>query len=499
MSDRLPQLNQLFGERYRFERQIGKGGMGAVFLAQDLRYHRRVGVKALWQETAGRQAARRFLREIEIAAGLLHPNIVPVLDSGERDGVAFFVMPFAEDGSLRDYLDHRGPLPVPDAVRIAVEVLEALRCAHDHGVVHMDVKPENILLTGGHAMLADFGVSRVTARSSFGKLWSRDEAVGTPLYMCPEHAATRNRHDHRADLYSLGCVLYEMLSGAPPFQGPNTKAVLLKHQTETPFPLTIRSTVSKGLDRVVQHALQKQAADRYQDAASFLRALRLEATPSPTPELVSGPTEVQDTGGEMVKVWIVEDQPGPRAEVKALLDGADGISCEAVFPSGEALMDALKAEWPPDVVVMDIGLPGMSGIEATASLKRSWPGTEVIMLSVHEDYDRVFNAFQAGAISYLDKGASQQEILKAIRLAPRGGCVMTPPIARRVRSMFNQTQDAAWAYRLSPEELSLLSGLTEGQEMEEIAAALGLSRDAVEKRMRLVHAKLHVNHDFSTK
>ncbi len=499
MSDRLPQLNQLFGQRYRFERRIGERGMGAVFLAQDLRYRRRVAVKALWQETAGRQAARRFLREIEIAAGLLHPNIVPVLDSGERNGVAFFVMPFAEDGSLREYLENRGPLPVPDAVRIAVEVLEALRCAHDRGVVHMDVKPENILLTGGHALLADFGVSRVTATSSLGRLWSREEMVGTPLYMCPEQAGKQNRHDPRADLYSLGCVLYEMLSGAPPFQGPSTKAVLLKHQTETPLPLTFRSTVPKALDRVVQKALQKQAADRYQDAGSFLRALQLEAVPSPAPELASEPGEARGTQGEVVKVWIVEDQPGPRAEVKALLDGADDISCEAVFPTGEALMDALKTGWPPDVVVMDIGLPGMSGIEATASLKRSWPGTEVIMLSVHEDYDRVFHAFQAGAISYLDKGASQEEILKAIRLAPRGGCVMTPPIARRVRSMFNQTQDAAWAYRLSPEELSLLSGLTEGKEMEEIGASLGLGVDAVEKRMRLVHAKLHVNHDFSSR
>ncbi len=501
MVDPVPQLSSLFGERYLFQREIGRGRIGIVFSAQDRKYGRAVAVKALWAREAGKKAANQFLREIEIAARLSHPNILPVLDSGERDGVAFFAMPLAEGGSLRERLDHAGPLPVPDAVRMASELLEALLYAHAHGVVHLDVKPENVLLCQGHALLADFGVARVAGPGSPG--WKAEEgpAVGSVLYMCPAHASRRSAHDPRSDLYSLGCVLYELLSGEPPFRGPTVAAILKKHQSERPFPLTTRSTVSRDLDLTVRTALEKEPADRFQNAAAFLGALQA-AAPPPSFQ-ASKPTVRQEQGREDPKgtatpitVWIVEDSPDTRSDVQALLQTASGMVCPFAFESGEAFLEALQRHWAPDVVIMDIGLPGMSGIEATTRLKRSWPGTEVVMFTVHEDFDRIFQAFQAGAISYLDKTASDEEILRAIREAGRRGSVMTPPIARRFLSLFRQFQNQVTAYQLSAEDVDLLSGLVGGKGMDEIGRQLGLRPEALEARLSLVHAKLHANQDL---
>ncbi len=504
MVNPVARLNGLFGERYRFLREIGRGRLGVVLLAEDLKFGRPVAVKALWAEEAGRKAAQQFLLEIGIAARLSHPHILPVLDSGEREGVAFFVMPFAEGGALRERLERGGPLPVPDAVGIASELLEALRCAHAHGVVHLDVKPENVLLSQEHALLADFGVARVAGKGDPG--WKKGDGcvVGSVLYMCPVHASGRSAHDPRSDLYSLGCVLYEMLSGEPPFRGPTPAVILRKHQSETPFPLTTRSTVSRELDRVVRTALEKEAADRFQDAGSFLTALRAAAAPtSPASEesaVRCGRRQEGTPGnGHPITVWIVEDSADIRADVQGLVQRGEGMVCPMAFESGEAFLEALKSHWAPDVVIMDIGLPGMSGIETTSRLKRSWPGTEVVMFTVHEDFDRIFQAFQAGAVSYLDKTASDEEILRAVREAGKRGSVLTPPIARRFLSLFKQFQSAAGAYQLSPEDVDLLSGLVGGKRMEEIGEHLGLNPSALESRLSLVHAKLHANRDLPLK
>jgi serine/threonine protein kinase len=526
VDDPLGYLNGLFGDRYRFHEEVGRGGLGVVYHAEDLRYHRDVAVKVLWVQEAGKKAAQRFLREIEIAARLSHPNIIPIFDSGARDGVSFFVMPLAEGGALRDRLEREGPLPVRDAIRMASEVLEALRCAHGHGVIHLDVKPENVLLSPDHALLADFGISRVSSGENPLKWSPKEGTVGTATYMAPEQASKKRRPDPRSDLYSVGCVLYEMLSGVPPFRGVTAQAVLKKHLTENPFPLTTRSTVSPELDQIVRKALEKEAGDRFQDANTFLLALQDLASPGPISHQEDrgdtagarppgwrtvSPTDlereqageagpaVRTSGEANITVWVVEDVSDTRADVKNLIDSAEGMACPKAVGSGEALIEALRSDWAPDVVIMDIGLPGMTGIEATSLLKRSWPGTEVIMLTVHEDFDRVFQAFQAGAISYLDKSASDGEILRAIRVAPRGGSVMTPPIARRFLSMFKQVQSAVWAYQLSPEDVDVLSGLVGGKGMEEIGEHLGLGPDDLEARLRMVHAKLHVNHAFPPK
>jgi serine/threonine protein kinase/DNA-binding CsgD family transcriptional regulator len=509
------QLNGLFGERYRFLDEAGRGRFGIVFRAEDLKYERLVAVKALWDREVGESAVQRFIREIGIAARLSHPNILPVLDSGEREGVGFLVMPLAEGGSLRGRLDREGPLPITDALRIAEELLDALRYAHVQGVIHLDVKPENVLLSQGHALLGDFGIARVMGAGSSVRAEERIRPAGSALYMCPAHASGRRSVDPRSDLYSLGCVLYEMLSGEPPFRGPTLAAVVKKHQSEPPCPLTLRGSVSRELDRVVRTALEKEPADRFQDAALFLRALRAVETTLQSSGRVSSSgvrayastDRVPGTGGwqgeegagkgaHPVTVWIVEDSPDTRSDIQALVEQAEGMTCPVTFESGEAFLEALRTHWAPDVVIMDIGLPGLSGIDTTARLKRSWPGTEVIMFTVHEDFDKIFQAFQAGAISYLDKAASDAEILRAIRVADKRGSVLTPPIARRFLSMFQSLHSAVGAYHLSREELDLLSGLVGGRDMEEIARDLGLNPGEVEARLSLVHGKLHANRDL---
>ncbi|MFH1609085.1 MAG: response regulator transcription factor, partial [Candidatus Bipolaricaulota bacterium] len=211
------------------------------------------------------------------------------------------------------------------------------------------------------------------------------------------------------------------------------------------------------------------------------------------------PISESSTNAHPVTVWIVEDSADTRNDLQRLIQSAEGMDCPLAFESGEACLEALRAHWAPDVVIMDIGLPGMTGIETTTRLKRSWPGTEVVMFTVHEDFDRIFRAFQAGAISYLDKTASDEEILRAIRVAGKKGSVLTPPIARRFLSLFKQFQSAISAYQLSPEDVDLLSGLVGGKGMDEIARHLGLTPEALETRLSLVHAKLHANHDLPVK
>jgi serine/threonine protein kinase len=505
MVDLLTKLRSLLEDRYLLDREIGAGRLARVFLAQDVRHGRKVAVKALRPERIGDAVAGRFVREIEIAASLTHPNIVPVFDSGERSGIPFFVMPFEEGGTLRYRLDREGELSIRDAVRLAHDILEGLRCAHSHGIIHLDVKPENVLLSPDHALLADFGVARIPTEEDHQKGWGPGYAVGTPTYMSPEQADPEARQDPRSDLYSVGCVLYEMLSGKPPFKGFTSQAVLAKHLSETPPSIALsRPTVPKELDTIVRKALRKTAADRFSDADAFLRALRavpLEDEDPSSPERSMakkrhprlGPTPGPEDGGSPTSVWIVEDHPDYRADVQSVLDEEGDLVCSMVFGSAEEMIASLNEHWAPDVVLMDIGLPGMDGIEATAQIKSSWPGTEVIMLTVHDDHDRIFRAFEAGAISYLAKRATDDEILRAVRAAPRGGSVLTPQVARRFLGMFKQVQSVAGAYHLSPEDAELLSDLVSGKSAEGIAKERSMELDALRIRLRLIHAKLHVN------
>ena len=236
MIDYLPRLQAALANRYTIGRELGRGGMATVYLAQDLKHDRQVAIKVLRPELSAAVSADRFLLEIRIAARLSHPHIVPVFDSGEADGLLYYVMPYVRGESLRTRLSRENRLTVKEAVDIACEVANALAYAHKEGVVHRDIKPENILLEEGIAIVADFGIARAftaAATSMDEKLTSAGLALGTPLYMSPEQAAGHLELDGRADVYSLGCVLYEMLAGEPPFTGTTPRSRVMAPTTDS--------------------------------------------------------------------------------------------------------------------------------------------------------------------------------------------------------------------------------------------------------------------------
>jgi len=232
-------LSPALADRYRIERQLGEGGMAVVYLAEDVRHHRKVAVKVLRPELGAALGAERFLREIEIVAGLRHPHILPLYDSGEADGVLYYVMPLVEGETLRARIERERQLPIDDALRFAREIADALAYAHSRGVVHRDIKPENILIEGDHAVVADFGIAKaVAAANAVTPITSTGMSVGTPAYMSPEQATADRDVDGRSDLYSLACVLYEMLAGQPPFTGATVESIVRQHVMAPPPPVT---------------------------------------------------------------------------------------------------------------------------------------------------------------------------------------------------------------------------------------------------------------------
>ena len=279
MSD-ATRLTSALADRYRIDRELGQGGMATVYLAQDLKHGREVAIKVLRSDLAHSLGAERFLREIQLAAKLSHPHILPLYDSGEAAGALYFVMPNVEGASLRDRLDQTKQLPVDEAVRIASEVAGALDYAHRHGVVHRDIKPENIMLHDGHAMVADFGIGKALSAGEGQSLTQTGMSVGTPAYMSPEQAVGEEV-DGRSDLYSLGCVLYEMLVGEPPFTGPTVQAVIAKRFVQTPADVTaLRENIPRPVARAVHKALARTPIDRYESGAQFVIALgEIEAAP----------------------------------------------------------------------------------------------------------------------------------------------------------------------------------------------------------------------------
>jgi serine/threonine protein kinase/tetratricopeptide (TPR) repeat protein len=281
MSTTDDRLNAALGDRYRIEREIGAGGMATVHLALDLRHNRKVAIKVLRRELAAALGGERFLREIETTAGLRHPNILPLFDSGQAGGILYYVMPYVEGESLRDRLDREGRIPLDDAVRIAREVADALSYAHSRGIVHRDIKPENIMLEGGHAVVADFGIAHAVDSAAGARMTGTGLAVGTPAYMSPEQAAGEQQLDGRSDLYSLGCVVFEMIAGRPPFIGPSPQSIIAKRFTEAAPELEIPSVVVPGSVRsAVRKLLQREAPARYATGAELVHAL---AHPSEQP------------------------------------------------------------------------------------------------------------------------------------------------------------------------------------------------------------------------
>jgi eukaryotic-like serine/threonine-protein kinase len=273
-TDPLARLRAALAQRYHVEREIARGGMATVYLAQDLKHHRRVARKVLHPELSTTLGTERFLREIATTGQLVHPHILALFDSGDADGLLYYVMPYVEGESLRHRLDREGPLPVEDAVRIACEVAGALTYAHERGIIHRDIKPENILLTGGgHACVADFGLARAIYSAANRRLTTAGLTVGSPRYISPEQASGGDT-DVRTDLYSLGCVLFEMLTGRPPFEAEALPELLTQHLVAAPPHLqTLRPSVPPHVAAAVDRSLLKNPGERFPDAQSFVKAL----------------------------------------------------------------------------------------------------------------------------------------------------------------------------------------------------------------------------------
>lgn len=287
MAEIAPELQRALSDRYRIERELGRGGMSVVYLAEDLKHSRRVALKVLAPELGQALGSERFLREIRIAAKLSHPRIVPVLDSGSAAGHLFYVMPYVDGESLRSRLDREGQLPLDEALEIARQVAGALSYAHEQDIVHRDIKPENILLSGGEAVVADFGIARAFTVAGGTRLTGTGLVVGTPLYMSPEQASSGGDADARSDLYSLACVLYEMLAGEPPFEAKTAHAITARRLTESaPDVRAVRELVPAAVAGAISRGLARLPADRYRSAEEFSEVLRRAGSEPAAPAAV---------------------------------------------------------------------------------------------------------------------------------------------------------------------------------------------------------------------
>ncbi len=301
--DLLTVLTESLAGTYAVERELGRGGMATVFLAEDVKHGRQVAIKVLHPELASSMGAGRFAREIEIAARLQHPHILPLYDSGQAGEFLYYVMPLVEGESLRDRMNREKQLSLEDAIKLTVEVAGALSYAHSRGVVHRDIKPENVLLSGGVAVVADFGIARAVSAASDQSLTQTGTVVGTPAYMSPEQSAGSPDIDGRSDQYSLACMLYEMLVGEPPFTGPTAMAVMARHSMDAVSPPTIvRATIPDAVEDAILKALNKTPADRFATTQQFADALVVPSgTTGPQRRLTTRGTAARTpTGGTVL-------------------------------------------------------------------------------------------------------------------------------------------------------------------------------------------------------
>ncbi len=269
-------------DRYTIDRELGQGGMATVFQAHDISNDRTIALKVMLPELAQTLGADRFKREIRVAARLQHPNILTVFDSGDADGQLWYAMPYVEGENVYERLQRERQFSPPEAIRISQAVAGALAFAHEQGVVHRDIKPENIMLSGDQVLVADFGVARAVSEVQ-DKLTATGMTVGTPTYMSPEQASGDKQIDGRSDIFALGCVLYEMLSGEPPFTGPTPQAALMRRFTGPPRPLRPMVLIPEAVEQAILRALARNPDDRFGDAAQFSQALSGAPAPAPAP------------------------------------------------------------------------------------------------------------------------------------------------------------------------------------------------------------------------
>ena len=378
-------LTSALSDRYRFERELGQGGMATVYLAHDLKHDRQVAIKVLRPELAAMIGSDRFLQEIRVTARLRHPHILPLYDSGAVDGVLYYVSPLVEGGSLKARLERDGKLPAAEAVRIAREVADALAFAHQHGVIHRDIKPDNILLEAGHAVIADFGIARAVSAAGPDRMTQAGVSVGTPAYMSPEQAGSELEIDGRADIYGLGVVLYEMLSGKPPFTGQTLQGLIAAVLTREATPLPASPDIPPELSNAVSKAMAKNPSDRFASAREFSDALRFHEEAPSAAGASARRTRVlafAGLGALAVIFWLAthRTQPPPRAAATRLAqltsdeaveewpswspDGARLVFSRTVggyrnlflrtYPGGEETQltkgsrDDIQAAWSPD-------------------------------------------------------------------------------------------------------------------------------------------------------
>ena len=281
MNDLSSKLDSALTDRYSVVEELGRGSMSRVFRAIDTKHNRDVAIKVLQPEISISLAAERFLREIEIVSRLLHPHVLPLYDSGDADGLLYHVTPLIDGETIRDRLDRDRQFPVDEALRLAGEVADGLDYAHGQGVIHRDIKPDNILLYKGHALIADFGLARAVTIGGGERLTQTGFVVGSPAYMSPEQARGEDTIDGRSDLYGLACVLYEMLAGEPPLSGRTRQVIVARRLSEKPSPIhTIRDSVSPAVDQILAKALSRLPADRFATAGEFAEALSAAQTGS---------------------------------------------------------------------------------------------------------------------------------------------------------------------------------------------------------------------------
>jgi serine/threonine-protein kinase len=352
----IDRLNATIGDRYRVERELGRGGMATVYLARDLRHDRRVALKVLKPELGAVLGVERFLSEIRVTANLQHPNLLPLFDSGETDGLLYYVMPLVEGESLRNRLDREKQLPVEEAVRIASAIGHALEHAHAQGVIHRDLKPENILLQSGQPVVADFGIALAVANAGGTRVTQTGLSLGTPQYMSPEQATGDHAIDGRSDIYSLAALTYEMLTGEPPHTGTTAQAIIARVLTEQPRSVRVaRPSVPEHVEVAITRALAKLPADRWASAAQFADALqgRLAVDRRTMAALGAGRTDGRARFKDPVVVGalllaLLGTAYGVRARRSPVEDSDSAIRFELTFPDGEGLAAAPQLAISPD-------------------------------------------------------------------------------------------------------------------------------------------------------
>ncbi|MEO8200004.1 MAG: protein kinase [Gemmatimonadota bacterium] len=458
MTDR---LSAALADRYRIERQLGAGGMATVYLATDLRHDRLVALKVLRPELAVVLGAERFLAEIRITARLDHPHILTLIDSGTADEFLYYVLPYVAGESLREWLDREGQLGLTEALTLTRQVASALDYAHGHGVIHRDVKPENIMIHEGEAMLADFGIALAVEDAGAGRLTETGLSLGTPQYMSPEQATADHRIDGRSDIYSLAAVLYEMLAGEPPITGPNARAIFAKLLTERPTPVSaVRDTVPDVVSRAIARGLARTPADRFKSATEMVSALEAgmetqSARPRKhrTAALIAALAAVTLGGAAAWFLLLPALRHRPEGYLlgsKIQLTNSADVLDPSISPDGKQLAyftqrcDGKGCGY--SVVIRDVGASGTHTIleNATAEYGLDWsPDRRNLLLTatIGQRWGTWLLSTLGGAPRYLGSGA-------AAFFAGGDSLLLAPPLARnsdfwiRVASLNGEPRDS---------------------------------------------------------